>query len=385
MAVKLSVAIPYRRRLTNLRLAFEALARQTMETADYEVLVGAMEYCADYVELCREYEGRLTIVSVLSPERFEIPRARNLATRMASGQVVVHMDADTLLPADALDHLWDRHFSFGQNACVVGQVVGYDNNAGGDIDTVETLPYAAYLPMLEEIRGSRGASRDPRFQAEHVIPWAFAWTGLVALPVATVRAHGLFFDEDFRGWGVDDLEWGYRVCLSRTPIVLREDVFALHLPHVRDSAANQRSEAGNYRRFLRKWPRPDVELAHAFGDVAANSLFLDHTRQVRRLAGGGDRTLASVRATVDGTDLLLLGVPVDADGQVQDPAARALLDRGTGVEVLPLVGLALPYEDGSVGECRLSPVLTGLSHPMPAAIRTEAHRVARAVTGWSAP
>jgi glycosyltransferase involved in cell wall biosynthesis len=372
-SVKLSVAIPYKQRLDNLRLAFEGLARQTMDPAEFEVVVGAMEYSMDYVALCQEYVDRINIVSVLSAEPFEIPHARNLAMRQASGRVVLQMDADTLLPADALDNLWDRHFSFGQNVCVVGQVVGYGNNQDGDVLSVDVLPYEEYLPRLAEVAASRGASEDPRFQAHHVIPWAFAWTGLVALPLVTVRAHDLFFDQSFRGWGVDDLEWAYRVCESGIPIVLREDVYALHLPHVRDSVANSLTEKGNYRRFLRKWPRSDVELAHAFGDVAANSMYLRYIGELSRLAGGSGRTLGSLRTAEGGVDVLTLGVVLDADLRPVDPVPA-------GAEVSRLVGLALPDDDRSFGECRLLPPATALPQPYAAVLLAEAERVAKAVT-----
>ncbi|MER8072294.1 glycosyltransferase family 2 protein [Streptomyces sp. NPDC094034] len=378
-SVKLSVAIPYKQRLDNLRLVFEGLAHQTMDRSQFEVVVGAMEYCEDYVALCREFTKEINIRSVLSAEPFEIPHARNLAMRGALGQVVVQMDADTLLPPNALQNLWDRHFAFGQNSCVVGQVVGYGNNEDGDVDAVEVQPYAHYVPLLDEIGASRGDSKDPRFQADHVIPWAFAWTGLVALPMAVVRDHDLFFDQDFRGWGVDDLEWAYRVCASGTPIILREDVYAIHLPHRRDSAANRETEKGNYRRFLRKWPRPDVELAYAFGDVNANSLFLDHLDHVRRQAGNLGRTLGAVRTTVDGSDVLFLGVILDADLRVADPRLGPLLDAGQRTDVLELLGLALPYENGDVDECRLLPTLSGFPTRYGEAIGAEAERVAKRV------
>ena len=88
---------------------------------------------------------------------------------------------------------------------------------------------------------------DPRFRVEHNIPWAFAWTGLIALPAAAVAADQLYFDESFRGWGNDDLEWGYRVCASGIPIVLRPDVYGLHLPHRAERGREPADRAGERR------------------------------------------------------------------------------------------------------------------------------------------
>ena len=78
---KLSLSIPYKQRLNNIALVFESLANQTMKRDDFEVIVGAMEYCEKFVSLCKKYTDRINIVSVLSPDEFSIPHARNLAMR----------------------------------------------------------------------------------------------------------------------------------------------------------------------------------------------------------------------------------------------------------------------------------------------------------------
>jgi len=251
--VKLSVCIPYKARLDNLTIALEALARQTMGAEDFEVIVGAMEYSVELIAACAPFCDRLNLVTVCSSREFHIPRARNLAMRSATGEVVVQIDADTMLAPEALQRLYDRCFAFGQRGCAVGQVVGYDNNTGGDIDSVELRPYEEHLAALREMASGPGWPADPRFRVEHNIPWAFAWTGLIALPAAAVASDRLYFDENFRGWGNDDLEWGYRVCASGIPIVLRPDVYGLHLPHPRNAAANSLTATANADRFLRKW------------------------------------------------------------------------------------------------------------------------------------
>jgi len=375
--IKLSVAIPYKQRLDNLRLVFEALANQTMDSDEFEVVVGAMEYCDQYVAACREFTDRINIVSVLSAAPFDIPRARNLAMRQAKGRVVVQMDADTLLPANALRNLWDRHFAFGQKVCVVGQVVGYGNNNDGDVDEVELLPHQAYVPVLDELTATVDNPRDPRFQVDHVIPWAFAWTGLIALPMVTVRTHQLYFDENFHGWGVDDLEWGYRICASGTPIILCRDVYALHLPHVRNQAANRRTEQANYRRFLRKWPRVDVELAYAFGDMEANSLYSDFMAQLRTACGCARATLGTVRGPVGAQDVLVVGALINPQHRLLDPKLDARFDDRSRVEVNPLVGLALPYPDHSVDRCEVLPSVSSFSALYRDAIDAEVQRVSR--------
>jgi glycosyltransferase involved in cell wall biosynthesis len=375
---KISVIIPYKQRLHNLRLALQALANQTLPRSDFEVVIGAMEYCDDYMALCREFSSRINIVSVVTADPFEIPKARNLGMRQARGQVCLQMDADTLLASDALEKLFTEHFAFGQAICVVGQVLGYGNNNDGDVATVEDVTYDQYVAKLTELREGQGQAMDLRRQVDHVIPWSFAWTGFIALPRATVEENSLFFDESFRGWGVDDLEWGFRISESRTPIVLSRDLFALHLPHVRDTNSNRKSEIENYRRFLRKWPRLDVELACAMGDIAANSLLHELNKEIDYAFDSARPSVVSARR--NGSDVLVIGVPLSEE-RLKAPVA--LLDQLAVTEVLPLVGLALPFADDAFNECEVLEPAFGLSQKYLNLIRQEAKRVARNSPVWS--
>ncbi|GAB7036585.1 glycosyltransferase [Catenuloplanes niger JCM 9533] len=344
------MVIPYRGRPDNLRLALSSLAEQTLAP---QVVIGAMEYSAEYVAICREFTPALEIVSVLSAAPWKVGEARNLALRQATGEVVVLMDVDMTLPSRALENLYRRHFGYGQRVCVVGQMLDYDNNTG-DVTSVVAQPWEHYRKVLDDLQAQDVVDADPRLHTPHVIPWSFAWTALIALR----RDATPFFDEAFTGYGVEDLEWAYRVSRSGTPIVMGRDLYGVHLPHVRDVAANRRTEAANYRYFLRRWPGHDVELACALGDFEANAAY----PELLRALGG-----ARLSVVLEPGDVLTVGVP-DDDPR---PAAR---------ERFPIVGLALPYEDHSIAEARLLPPVLRLGSRFTGLVRAEAHRVARTVT-----
>lgn len=99
--LKFSIVVPFKGRERTLRVVLAALAEQTMDQAEFEVVVGAMEYSTEYVELCREFTDRLTVVSVMTTGEWNVARARNLAIRHASGEVVMTLDADIALPPDS--------------------------------------------------------------------------------------------------------------------------------------------------------------------------------------------------------------------------------------------------------------------------------------------
>ena len=380
--MKLSVCIPYKARLDNLGIALEALARQTMDAADFEVIIGAMEYSTELIALCAGFRERLNLVTVCSSREFHIPRARNLAMRNATGEVIVQIDADTMLAPEALQRLYDYCFAFGQRGCAVGQVVGYDNNAGGDIDSVELRPYEEHLAALRDMASAPGWPADPRFQVEHNIPWAFAWTGLIALPAAAMASDRLYFDESFRGWGNDDLEWGYRVCAGGIPIVLRPDVYGLHLPHTRNAAANTLTATANADRFLRKWPRRDVELVCLVGDTRANDLWPSYRESLARASHAATFGAAAFGVAVgvaDGGAALLIGVPLDDADNPVDRDYLACFDARADVKILPLTGIALPFGPGDVASCRVGPGIQRLPAEYRDAVLAEAERVSRRV------
>jgi GT2 family glycosyltransferase len=376
-ALKFSIVIPFKQRLDNIKLSFESLARQTMDSSEFEVVVGVMEYSEEYMAACKGFTDRITVTSVVSARDWQTGYARNLAMRQASGEVIVLLDADMVLPHSFLENLYGKHFAEQQNACVVGQMLDYDNNSS-EVESVAVKPYEYYEGLLAGLEASGEVRSDPRLHVEHVIPWAFAWTALLALPAQTVRSHDLFFDLEFRGYGVEDLEWAYRVSAAGIPITMGSDLYGIHLPHARSIAANQRAEALNYRYFVSKWPGIEVELAAAFGDFEANSLCREFKGELSRVVGSG-ASLAVVRGEVDGVSTLLVGAVADVDRRLVDPDLTAQFATAPTPEILPLVGLCLPYADHSVTQGRLLPTVAQLSDRYRERILAEAERVCRTV------
>ena len=376
---KISISIPYKQRIENLEIVFEALAHQTMPKDDFEIIIGAMDYCESFISLCKRYIDKLHILTVMSPDEFAIPWARNLAMRQASGQVIVQMDADTLLPPNALQKLYDSHFSFNQEVCIVGQVIGYGNNNDGHVDSVEVHPYEYFKEAIEDLEASTGKPKDPRFQVHHSIPWAFGWTGLIAIPLSLIRKHELYFDETFRGWGIDDLEWSYRICNSGTPIILSETVRAIHLPHPRDAETNRKTETINNRRFLLKWPTPDVELQVAFGDIEANSIYLDFMAERRQIFQNLQASLGIARGYINGQDTVLIGLELDECNKILNFNINKKFDPHHAIDIQPIIGMALPYNDKDCDVCKIFNSVNLFSKKYTSMILGEAKRVSKNV------
>jgi len=376
--VKFSVVIPYRRRLDNIRVVFESLAEQTMDPSRFEVIVGAIEYSEEFVRLCQEFTDRLTIIAVMSAGEWNVCRARNLAMRQVSGQVIVILDADMAIPPRLLERLSSEYFTQGREICVLGRAAGYDDMlTKSDMRSASTLPFGHYRELLSELEKNGGVVGDRRDDLEDPpLPWTLVWGGLVALPAVLVRQHGLTFDEGFTGWGAEDQELGYRIQSAGIPIELAKDIYGLHLPHERDIAFQEKFSEVNQRYFLTKWPSLGVESWQRFTWHEANLIYRNIQEEVTRCAGGSGRMLGVAWGIVKGNEVLVVGAVLDEEHRLIGQEVPAIFDGEAPREVLPLAGFALPYDDLQFQECHVMPPAYCLSERYREAVLAEAGRVA---------
>jgi glycosyltransferase involved in cell wall biosynthesis len=376
--VKFSVVIPYRKRLDNIRVVFESLAGQTMDPSQFEVIVGAIEYSEEFVKLCADFTDRLTIVTVMRAGEWNVCRARNLAMRQVSGQVIVILDADMAIPPALLERLNGEYFTLGREICVLGRAAGYDDMLSkSDISPVSTLPFGHYRELLSELERNGGVVDDLRDDLEDPpLPWTLVWGGLVALPAALVARHGLTFDEGFTGWGAEDQEFGYRIQAAGIPIELAKDIYGLHLPHERDIAFQENFSEVNQRYFLTKWPSLGVESWLRFTWHEVNLIYRNIQDEVTRCAGGPGRMLGVASGIVEGNEVLVVGAVLDEERRLIGQEVSAIFDGESLREVLPLAGFALPYDDLQFRECHVMPPAYCLRERYREAVLAEAGRVA---------
>jgi glycosyltransferase involved in cell wall biosynthesis len=376
--MKISIIMPYKKRLDNIRLSFEALAAQTMDKSEFEIVVGVMEYSENYVAVCNQFVDRINIRSVMLNEEWNVAYARTAALKQATGEILVILDVDMVVPKNFLTNLYDRHFSFAQKQCVIGQMIDYSNNTES-LDKVEVLPFSHYETLLSELEKEQPFQKDTRWQVEYNIPWAFAWTALIALPRTVMEENQLYFDSHFKGYGVEDLEWAYRISLTGTPLVLKQDIWGIHLPHVRNLNSNQLTERTNYRYFLSKYPGCDVEIVSAFGDFQGNLNYTEFKKEIAKAAQSENNVLTVLKGDVGGVSTLVVGVIQDKNGGYINGSSVPAFDMGKEVISMPLVGISLPFEDQSTEECFILPEIECFSEKYKSLVFEECQRVSKIV------
>lgn len=242
-SLRISVVVPTYNRLDTLRYVVPALAAQDVGPAAFEVIVadsrsddGTTEYLAEVARssphvrhLPGPYGGRAA--------------ARNAGIEAARAPLVLFTDADIIPSPDLLARHLARHAD-GVPKAVVGCELQVDS-------------YAQY----EHLRDHPEARRSLHPPSRRRISWLYFLTGNASVRRADLERVG-GFDEDFTGYGHEDLELGYRLERAGVPIYYAADAIDYHWHPVPFEQQQGRMElAGRSTvRFFRKHPSMVVRL-----------------------------------------------------------------------------------------------------------------------------
>ncbi|MEA2664761.1 MAG: hypothetical protein QOI11_1705 [Candidatus Eremiobacteraeota bacterium] len=242
-APRISVVVPTYNRLDTLRHVIPSLLAQDLRRGEFEVLVadsnstdGTTEYLAGVAaghpfvrHLPGPYTGRAM--------------ARNAGIAAAQGRIVLFTDADIIASSDLLSrHL--AHHENGAARAVVGMEV--------QVDSFEDyLAKKSHQALRAPLHG-----RKPK-----KLSWLYFLTGNASAPKAELDRVGRF-DEDFTGYGHEDLELGYRLQRGGVPIVYEPGAVNYHWhPVPWDEQQRKYELAGRSTvRFHRKHKTFDVQL-----------------------------------------------------------------------------------------------------------------------------
>jgi GT2 family glycosyltransferase len=241
-ALRISVVIPTYNRLDTLRHVIPALVAQDLRPDAFEIIVadsnsndGTAAYLAEMARtrpnlrhLPGAYSGRAG--------------ARNAGIEAARASLVLFTDADIIASTDLLSAHLARHAN-GRKA-VIGCEIQVDS-------------YDAYLRKRRD-PAHEDALHPPTRKR---LTWLYFMTGNCSVRKADLDLVGRF-DEDFTGYGHEDLELGYRIQQAGIPIEYAPEAVNYHWHPVPFDQQQGRMElAGRSTvRFYRKHPTFDVQL-----------------------------------------------------------------------------------------------------------------------------
>ena len=209
MTPVLSVVIPTFNRRETLETVLPLLAKQTLPTEQYELLLcdsGSTDGTLELVDsLCIP-----NLRHIRPAENRGRSGARNAGIREAVGEFVLFTDADILPSFNLLEEHLRLHRSRPHSA-VVGLEIQVDSVA--EYEQVRDNPY------------DKGRHMHGRTDKE--MSWLFFLTGNASAPRQALLDAGLF-DENFTVYGHEDLELGYRLQKAGYPILYNASAVNYH-------------------------------------------------------------------------------------------------------------------------------------------------------------
>lgn len=215
---------------------------------------------------------------------------RNMGAAKAGNPILVFLDADTLLVDTSIPSVKAGHATRNSTAFIGTRSAGrYDPlrmSIFSGINVWEIthkdiqLDFLSELPCIRDTRG--GAAYHPDDIPEQKYYWIYYYTCCCSVwRESFARLGG--FDEDYSGWGVEDIDLGYRIGTTGR-ISFLPGFCGIHIPHEREIIYAEQDNCRNLKRLLKKTQTFDVEFISVYR-VSAGQLeqirgFLNRVRML---------------------------------------------------------------------------------------------------------
>lgn len=188
--IEVSIVIPSYNRCDSLKVVLPALAKQSYPADRYEIVLVDNGSTDGTDQLIKELKiPNLKFIKQANSGR---SGARNRGIKEANGSIILFTDADII----ADPNLVSCHVAFHKEkdpCAVVGCEI--------QVDTLEEY---------EEVKSHNLPRRTLHKDDKKVLPWYFFLTGNASVSKEALINVGMF-DEEFTGYGHEDIELGYRL------------------------------------------------------------------------------------------------------------------------------------------------------------------------------
>ncbi len=234
--MRATVVIPTYNRAERLTALLACLTSQGDKLA--RVVVCDDGSTDDTKNVAQSFEGKLPLVYARQEKQgFRAGQARNLGIARAIGDVVIFVDDDVLVASDFVE----QHVASHSGSSEPRVAIGYRSRAFISGPPATPIVWEDYDDAEADDRvvdiGARGEGITT-----HATPWLFVYSCNFSVSAPALRADGTRtsdmprFDESFVGWGMEDIEYGYRLQKSGYEVVAAPGARVLHVEdtHPRD-------------------------------------------------------------------------------------------------------------------------------------------------------
>ncbi|SFA83237.1 Glycosyltransferase, GT2 family [Nocardioides alpinus] len=229
-----SIVVPSRGGAARLPVLVASLRAQTEQ--DVEMIVVIDGDVDDSESLVRRLAEDAPVRSIVFPENRGRAAALNAGFFAAAGDVLIRADDDLELEADFVEHHVRLHEEAPRGVIAMCR------------DVFPETPYARAYGIEAD-----AAIRAAAFETSSDRTWEW-WSGNVSSTRDDFHAVG-GYDESFRAYGWEDVEWGYRLHLLGRDILIAPGFTTLHHGPVTSAAERfERAYASGaaYAKFIEK-------------------------------------------------------------------------------------------------------------------------------------
>lgn len=233
-----SIIIPTYNRCSLLEMTLKSIANQDLKNISMEVLVIDDGSVDNTPKLTEEYKQVISNLKYFynKHDRYRVAYVRNIGIRNANGKIIIFVDTGMVLCKDYVFQHYRSHAE-NENAAVIGSIYGYtvsleDKAFSKIIDLTDIDKTFSCVEAKTEYMDVRMESfRYHSYNISNLMaPYTFFWTGNVSVQRRLILEIG-GFDEKFIGWGVEDIDFGYRLFLNGAKYILNLRAKSIHIPH----------------------------------------------------------------------------------------------------------------------------------------------------------
>jgi chondroitin synthase len=237
-SLPISIVIPVFNRAEILSKTLAMICHQTYPLDLIEVVIADDGSKEDILSVVNLFRDRLKITYVNQEDQgFRAAAARNMGIRSSSHNHIILLDAD-VAPVPTLVEVYARHFEVSSRSLFCGHRRYVDANMIETSDVVKSPSPMLGLPDIvsqNEIFKKDGHVLDWRMgmyrQSDNLrfekYPFRAVCSGNLGFHISVFERSG-GFDEEFRAWGKEDTEWGFRVWNRGEYIVPLYEACGLH-------------------------------------------------------------------------------------------------------------------------------------------------------------
>jgi glycosyltransferase involved in cell wall biosynthesis len=225
---KVSVVIPTKNRSELLAVAVERIESQTVSREQYEVIVIDNDSSDETRTVLEQKAKTYRNFRFGVQEKPGAAATRNAGLRLANEDLILFIDDDIQAEPSLVEAHLDSHRK-NPNASVIGAL----SMPWGDT----TEPFLRYLRDRRIL--------NPYTPSKGPIDFSYYHTGNVSTPTQMLLNVG-GFDENFKIYGMEDIELGYRLEKAGCRMVFAPDARGVHYSFPRYSNFIERSEQAGY-------------------------------------------------------------------------------------------------------------------------------------------